>query len=418
MHFSPDLAKGDDCGDGDFITIAQVGCTHGALDLIYRDIERYQMENEVEVDLLLCCGDFEACRNAFDLSCLSGPAKYHVFKDFYKYYSGEKEAPILTIFIGGNHEACNHLRELYYGGWAAPNIYFLGYSGVVQYRGVRLAGFSGIFKSYGYNQGHHEVPPYRHLSEKKSAFHVKSYELWKLKQIQDPIDILLSHDWPNVVRHGDTRGLLRRKPYFTEDVKRGTLGAEKYNQLMSVLQPKFWLSGHMHCFFEASVEHANGATTRFRALDKPLPKRKYLDYLRIPCDGKNVTKRLCYDPEWLSVICATHELFPMTKKVPHNAYASKSVHRKAARIRTGWEGSKLENPVPIPFNFEMTVDPHVSGRKEPASSQPFQLSPQTIEFLTMLELDPSFITPREKKTHKSKGTKRCDEGWMRVSRKK
>lgn len=43
-----------------------------------------------------------------------------------RYYSGEKKAPVLTIFIGGNHEASNHLQELPYGGWVAPNIYFLG----------------------------------------------------------------------------------------------------------------------------------------------------------------------------------------------------------------------------------------------------------------------------------------------------
>ncbi len=42
--------------------------------------------------------------------------KYKSMNSFYKYYSGEKVAPIPTIFIGGNHEASNHLRELY-----APN---------------------------------------------------------------------------------------------------------------------------------------------------------------------------------------------------------------------------------------------------------------------------------------------------------
>lgn len=34
-----------------------------------------------------------------------------------RYYSGEKKAPVLTVFIGGNHEASNHLQELPYGGW-------------------------------------------------------------------------------------------------------------------------------------------------------------------------------------------------------------------------------------------------------------------------------------------------------------
>lgn len=44
----------------------------------------------------------------------------------FRYYSGEKKAPILTVFIGGNHEASNHMQELPYGGWVAPNIYYLG----------------------------------------------------------------------------------------------------------------------------------------------------------------------------------------------------------------------------------------------------------------------------------------------------
>ena len=35
-------------------------------------------------------------------------------------------APVLTVFIGGNHEASNYLQELPYGGWAAPNIYYMG----------------------------------------------------------------------------------------------------------------------------------------------------------------------------------------------------------------------------------------------------------------------------------------------------
>ena len=29
-----------------------------------------------------------------------------------QYYSGQLKAPILTVFVGGNHEASNHLLEL------------------------------------------------------------------------------------------------------------------------------------------------------------------------------------------------------------------------------------------------------------------------------------------------------------------
>ena len=61
--------------------------------------------------------------------------------------------------VGGNHEAANHLWELHYGGWVAPNIYYLGAAGVVNFAGLRIAGLSGI-----YNPRHYRlVMPLRFL---------------------------------------------------------------------------------------------------------------------------------------------------------------------------------------------------------------------------------------------------------------
>ena len=71
-------------------------------------------------------------RNEDDLACMSVPDKYKVLGTFYKaraaqrsgeplaarsplpraqYYTGEAVAPYPTLFIGGNHEACNYLWE-------------------------------------------------------------------------------------------------------------------------------------------------------------------------------------------------------------------------------------------------------------------------------------------------------------------
>ena len=36
---------------------------------------------------------------------------------FCDYYNGVKTAPVLTVFIGGNHEASNLLTEYFHGGF-------------------------------------------------------------------------------------------------------------------------------------------------------------------------------------------------------------------------------------------------------------------------------------------------------------
>ncbi len=111
---------------GGVLHIAVQGCCHGQLDQIYKTIEEEEQRTGIKVDLLLCCGDFQSVRNISDLDSMAVPDKYKEIGTFYKYYSGEVTAPVLTIFIGGNHEASLPLQELFYGGWVAENIYYLG----------------------------------------------------------------------------------------------------------------------------------------------------------------------------------------------------------------------------------------------------------------------------------------------------
>ena len=103
----------------------------------------------------------------------------------------------------------------------APNIYFLGYSGVVNFRGLRIGGLSGIFKGHDFPKGHFESPPYDR-STMRSVYHVREYDQWKLNQLKQlqgqgaspsgPLDVFLTHDWPRgITRYGDEAALLRKK---------------------------------------------------------------------------------------------------------------------------------------------------------------------------------------------------------------
>jgi lariat debranching enzyme len=260
------------------IRIAVEGCAHGELDAIYATIAEMERVQGQKVDLLLCCGDFQSIRFPSDLACIAVPEKYKQLGTFHRYYTGEKRAPLPTIFVGGNHEASSYLQELCHGGWAAPNIYFLGYAGVVRFRGLRIGGLSGIFKQHDYRKPHFERPPYDR-STLRSVYHVREYDCWKLSLLAEPplpgpeeggggggseggteqpppLDIFLSHDWPRgIARHGDTERLLRRKSFLREEVATNTLGSTPAEQLIHHLRPRYWFAAHLHVKFPAIVTH-------------------------------------------------------------------------------------------------------------------------------------------------------------------
>ncbi|KAM7535710.1 hypothetical protein Aperf_G00000101112 [Anoplocephala perfoliata] len=271
------------------------GCLHGQLDQLYADIEMMDREVGQKTELVLCCGDFQAVRNPADLRSLSVPMKYYEMGDFYRYYSEEVAAPILTVFVGGNHEASNYLQELPYGGWVAPNIWYMGYAGVVQFGGLRIGGLSGIYKYHDYSLGHFEHPPYSEAT-KRSVYHIRNLEVFRLGQVSRRLDIMLSHDWPRGIYHyGDTQKLLSRKRHFRAEVNNNTMGSPPAEQLLCQLKPRYWFAAHMHCKFAAVVQHESPSDqqTKFLALDKCLPFHDYLQFLDIDPDPQPS----CFDEE-------------------------------------------------------------------------------------------------------------------------
>jgi lariat debranching enzyme len=398
--------------------IAVEGCCHGELDSIYASLALTEERAGCKVDVLLICGDFQAVRNAGDLAGMACPAKYRAMQTFYKYYSGEKVAPVLTIFIGGNHEASAHLCSLHHGGWVAPNIYYLGVAGVVRVGGVRIGGLSGIYNQRHYRMGHYEHPPFSD-DDMRSFYHVRELEVFRLRQLRQRMDVFLSHDWPqHIAHHGDVAHLVRRKSFLREEIDNGSLGSPPAMELLQHLQPTYWFSAHLHVKFAAAVRHAGGGggggggggeppCTRFLSLSKCLPDHDFLQLLHVEGDG-SPADQLSYDAEWLAVLRSTAHLHSSARtRLPLDpaAVAAASGGRtdftpteeelRQVLERAGGGGGGGGGPdLRIPLSFAITEAPYRAGEAIVAPQSSFVESPQTAAFLQTFGLDPNFRQQR------------------------
>ncbi|ORY97279.1 lariat debranching enzyme, C-terminal domain-domain-containing protein [Syncephalastrum racemosum] len=370
--------------------IAIQGCCHGSLDNIYADIQAEESRSKIKVDLLLICGDFQAIRNDADLECMAVPVKYRQLGDFYKYYSGAKKAPVPTLFIGGNHEASNYLWELYHGGWVAENIFYLGHAGVVNFNGVRIGGLSGIYKSFDYKLGQFAMPPYQEpVRSLKSAYHTREYDVRKMLQVKNPIDIFLSHDWPRgIERYGDVQTLLKKKPFFRAEVERNDLGSPANELLLKTLMPRYWYSAHLHVHFSATVAHGpvqqeqnpdeimipddsdsedekgvsqqEAKTTEFLALDKCGRGRRNLHYMDIESTND---QGLQYDLEWLAITRAMQPYLSLEKRplpIPNDDDLNKAIKEQMDILQKEADAGTLSLE---PAKFEQTAPAILDGQR-------------------------------------------------------
>ncbi|KAH7378442.1 lariat debranching enzyme, C-terminal domain-containing protein [Phaeosphaeria sp. MPI-PUGE-AT-0046c] len=433
------------------LKIAVEGCGHGMLDEIYDELAKACHLRDwtlKDLDFLIICGDFQAMRNEQDLNCMSCPKRYRALGDFHKYYSGEKKAPVLTIVIGGNHEASNYFTELHHGGWLAPNIYYLGEVNVIRYGPYRIAGMSGIYKSRTYQRPRNARLPYDR-KEISNVYHVRERDVSKLLHVKEPVDICLSHDWPRRVEwHGDYEALFRAKPHFLESARIDSLGNAPAEQVMSFLRPLYWFSGHMHVRYSATVHHNEDADifkyvsvredfraqlprsmtrhanlvkktapksvsaaitnklTRFLALDKPGPGHKFLETLVInDCASKEQDIRelymertaegkfsLYYDEEWLAIIRSTS-----------NSTSESGLDAESTKVHTGTTRGSTEDMLwvrdnitaktllRIPHDFEMVAPAHGSLEFKNIGEQPQEYpNPQTEKFCKLLGIQNKF----------------------------
>jgi lariat debranching enzyme len=193
----------------------------------------------------------------------------------------------------------------------------------VNFGGLRIGGLSGIYNKHNYHRGFDEVQPLTG-SDINSIYHIRRMSVYKMELIQKPIDIFLTHDWPrDIVAHGDKQKLLKAKKFLAREIEQKTLGSPPAEILLKKLKPSYWFSAHMHTKFEATVYHGQPINqnpdqiliedsdmensdensqqkgensnkrkrsnspkldepliTKFLALDKCLPNRKFLEVLQ------------------------------------------------------------------------------------------------------------------------------------------
>lgn len=361
------------------VRVAVLGCCHGQLNAAYRTVAR--MNANKKIDLLIILGDFQSLRSPDDFDSLSVPPKYRRLGDFHKYYSGELEAPVPTVFIGGNHESMRHLMLLPHGGYVAKNIFYLGYSNVFWFKGVRIGSLSGIWKDWDFDKPRpswSEMERQHWKRNVKSLYHVRQSDVIPLFMMDNAkkMDIMLSHDWPtDVVYYGDTEELLRTKPFFKKDIEQRDLGSPINSELLQKIQPSWWLSAHLHVKFRALISHKTDFNTpsegfknadeieldldldsdndevmskvteevksiretSFLALDKCMPKRQWLEVIEVEADTQHpsyTTGKAYWDSEFIKNLqfLEEHKELPFSKKIDKYNWAE-LVHQRDSEIK-------------------------------------------------------------------------------------
>ncbi|KAL0220193.1 hypothetical protein RCL1_000048 [Eukaryota sp. TZLM3-RCL] len=338
--------------------LAVSGCVHGCLNRLY---DRCLQQ---KVDVLLCTGDFQGMRDVSDLASMAVTSHDKLkLGDFYSYFIGEKTAHVLTLVVGGNHENSTFFCQMKDGGWLAPNIFFIGFSGIYKLGDLTIAGLSGIHKSYDYNKGYHERFPLNE-SDKRSIYHIREFECSKISSYNGKIDILLTHDWPlDITFHGDASQLFRIKPQIREDAVNHRLGSPGISNIIQGKKPTFCFASHHHIKWGCTVRHADGSSSEFLALNhfERFPDKSFHVF-----DVDSSDSTLCYDPQWLAILKKSESMFPNFKNTSFSDQQFVVSKDEVDSIE------KLFPQFEIPFNWEalLSVEPN----------------PQTVELRSRLQL--------------------------------
>lgn len=286
----------------------------------------------------------------------------------------------------------------------APNIYYLGYAGVVNYKGIRIGGVSGLYVEADYHKGHFELPPYD-KNTIRSVSRCREQEMFRLKQLSGAIDIMLSHNWPrNIADYANEEELDKfwtSYGYCKANRKIAnffSFGSPPCRELLQKLKPKYWFSGSKIRKFVSIVPHEDKTKTTFMSASH------YKMPLTIDVDvDETDSSRLQYDLEWLTILYLTKHLTNISSTPSLMPSPGDSSVRWNFEPTTQEKESvliKFDKNLEIPENFESTTDTY--GPKRPRIRKPV-LNPQTTLLCDRLGIeDPLRMVFAQKPRRKTK----------------
>ncbi len=170
--------------------IVFAGDVHGEWAKLNRYLARARRSHG-PIDAVLAVGDVQAVRSTEEDRMVRHAGGHEDVGDFPQVVIGQIKVVAPVYFIGGNHEPWRALDEHGPGQWA-PNVNFLGRSGVTELAGLSVAFLSGIY-SPRISEGNEP-----RLTDKARTYWHRA-EVDELLRHPDKVDILLTHDWPDHV---------------------------------------------------------------------------------------------------------------------------------------------------------------------------------------------------------------------------
>ncbi len=224
------------------------GDIHGNLDTLYRKWQEVTQKSGITVDALLVVGDFGFwprevggrefrlfIRHETPVAERKNPKKplpiQGYIGDYHKYLSGEKQIPVDTYFVRGNHEDQEELQEIEKekngldqprSCLILPRLWYLPDGSITEIQGVKIAGLGGNYGPSSWEKDYWKK--YRRLEH-------TTKDRWQML-LDKNFDVLLSHDGPDGFDYP---------------------GNPHLRELIEKCQPKWAFCGHYHHLIKGNI---------------------------------------------------------------------------------------------------------------------------------------------------------------------